>query len=247
MKLQIICLIITFIITAILGKIIIPILKKLKIGQVERTDGPRTHLRKQGTPTMGGIIMMLAIIIPIVIAVFCVDSSIRNSILISPDGRRVVNSYSGSLNVNYNYWGDTLDNPNQYLKPDDVEYWYASADNLTYFDGLELNNSFILVKNSERLCEKIISKDLKIYYKSNDKFKIQVYDKYGKVAFYEEVTFFINNHEYFAITDDNGFATLKIKEKPGKYVIFTQYGDAIVKNKITVKSTLIMPKMFSKQ
>ena len=82
MKLQIICLIITFIITAILGKIIIPILKKLKIGQVERVDGPRTHLRKQGTPTMGGIIMMLAIIIPIVIAVFCVDSAIRNSILI---------------------------------------------------------------------------------------------------------------------------------------------------------------------
>ena len=167
------------------------------------------------------------------------NGTIRNSILISPDGRRVVNSYSGSLNANYNYWGDTLDNPNQYLKPDDVEYWYASADNLTYFDGLELNNSFILVKNSERLCEKIISKDLKIYYKSNDKFKIQVYDKYGKVAFYEEVTFFINNHEYFAITDDNGFATLKIKKKPGKYVVFTQYGDAIVKNKITVKSTLI--------
>ena len=82
MKLQIIYLIITFIITAILGKIIIPILKKLKIGQVERTDGPRTHLRKQGTPTMGGIIMMLAIIIPIAIVAFCFDGSTRNSILI---------------------------------------------------------------------------------------------------------------------------------------------------------------------
>lgn len=82
MKFQIIYLIITFIITAILGKIIIPILKKLKIGQVERTDGPRTHLRKQGTPTMGGIIMMIAIIIPIAIAAFTFDSSKRNSILI---------------------------------------------------------------------------------------------------------------------------------------------------------------------
>lgn len=82
MKLQIICLLLTFIITAMLGKIIIPILKKFKIGQVERTDGPRTHLRKQGTPTMGGIIMMLAIIIPIIVISFFVDSSIRNSILI---------------------------------------------------------------------------------------------------------------------------------------------------------------------
>lgn len=82
MKLQIIYLVITFIITAILGKIIIPILKKLKIGQVERTDGPRTHLRKQGTPTMGGIIMMLAIIVPMAIAAFNIDSNARNSILI---------------------------------------------------------------------------------------------------------------------------------------------------------------------
>ena len=82
MKLQIIYLVITFAITAILGKIIIPILKKLKIGQVERTDGPRTHLRKQGTPTMGGIIMMIAIIIPVAIAAFAFDNSIRNPILI---------------------------------------------------------------------------------------------------------------------------------------------------------------------
>ena len=174
------------------------------------------------------------------------NGTIKNSILMSPDGRRVVNSYAGSLDANYNYWGDTIDNPNQYLKPDDVEYWYASADNVTDFDDLELDNTFILVKNAERLYEKIISKDLKIYYKSNDKFKIQVYDKYGKLAVYEDVTFFINNHEYSTITDDKGFATLKIKEKPGKYVIFTQYGDTIVKNKIAVKSVLITKNLSKK-
>ncbi len=54
---------ITFVVTAILGKIIIPILKKLKVGQSERVDGPRSHLRKQGTPTMGGIMMIISIII----------------------------------------------------------------------------------------------------------------------------------------------------------------------------------------
>ena len=72
MKIQIVFLSLSFIITAILGKLIIPILKKYKIGQTERYDGPRTHLKKQGTPTMGGIIMILAIIIPLaLVCIFC--------------------------------------------------------------------------------------------------------------------------------------------------------------------------------
>ena len=45
----------SFVITMILGLIIVPILKKLKVGQIERDDGPESHLKKQGTPTMGGI------------------------------------------------------------------------------------------------------------------------------------------------------------------------------------------------
>ncbi len=52
-------LIISFIGTVILGFIIIPILKKLKIGQVVRDDGPQSHLKKSGTPTMGGVIMLI--------------------------------------------------------------------------------------------------------------------------------------------------------------------------------------------
>ena len=63
MSIQIIYLILAFILTTILGKFIIPILKKLKVGQSEREDGPRSHLKKQGTPTMGGIMMMLTMII----------------------------------------------------------------------------------------------------------------------------------------------------------------------------------------
>ena len=43
---EIIYLLISFFCTAILGKLIIPVLKKLKVGQSERLDGPRTHLRK---------------------------------------------------------------------------------------------------------------------------------------------------------------------------------------------------------
>ena len=53
----------SFILTVILALIIIPILKKIKIGQIERDDGPQSHLKKQGTPTMGGIIFMISIIL----------------------------------------------------------------------------------------------------------------------------------------------------------------------------------------
>lgn len=63
MNFQTTILFISFAITIVLALIIIPILKKIKIGQIEREDGPQSHLKKQGTPTMGGIIFMLAIVI----------------------------------------------------------------------------------------------------------------------------------------------------------------------------------------
>lgn len=67
---QIIYLLLAFVLTAILGKIVIPILKKLKVGQSERSDGPRAHLKKQGTPTMGGIMMIISIIV--IVGVYCI-------------------------------------------------------------------------------------------------------------------------------------------------------------------------------
>ncbi len=47
--------------TAALGLLLIPILEKLKFGQTVRDDGPQRHLKKMGTPTMGGIIFIPAI------------------------------------------------------------------------------------------------------------------------------------------------------------------------------------------
>ena len=63
-------LLISFGITVALALVIIPILKRLKVGQIERTDGPESHLKKQGTPTMGGIIIILAITIVTILAYF---------------------------------------------------------------------------------------------------------------------------------------------------------------------------------
>lgn len=43
----------------LMGPLVIPGLRRLKFGQEVRTDGPQSHLVKQGTPTMGGVIFML--------------------------------------------------------------------------------------------------------------------------------------------------------------------------------------------
>lgn len=53
----------SFAISAAAGPLIIPILRKLKVGQTVRDDGPQTHLKKNGTPTMGGIIFLLGVIV----------------------------------------------------------------------------------------------------------------------------------------------------------------------------------------
>ena len=58
--------IIAFIVSIIMGFIIIPILKKRKVGQIERDDGPQSHLKKQGTPTMGGIIIIITMILVVI-------------------------------------------------------------------------------------------------------------------------------------------------------------------------------------
>ena len=54
---------IAFGISVVLSPIVIPFLKKLKFGQFVRDDGPETHLKKSGTPTMGGLIILLSLVI----------------------------------------------------------------------------------------------------------------------------------------------------------------------------------------
>lgn len=54
---------IAFIIAVILGPLFIPFLRRLKFGQSIREEGPKGHQKKAGTPTMGGIIILLALAI----------------------------------------------------------------------------------------------------------------------------------------------------------------------------------------
>ena len=50
-----------FALSVILCPVIIPLLRKMKFGQYVRDDGPKNHLKKAGTPTMGGIIIIISI------------------------------------------------------------------------------------------------------------------------------------------------------------------------------------------
>jgi len=70
MNIQMLVGLISFAITVISSLCIIPYLRKLKIGQMVRADGPESHLKKQGTPTMGGVMMLIAIIILLAIFAF---------------------------------------------------------------------------------------------------------------------------------------------------------------------------------
>lgn len=54
---------ISTVLTLIIGKILIPILKSAKIGQNIRQEGPKSHYQKAGTPTMGGVMFLISTLI----------------------------------------------------------------------------------------------------------------------------------------------------------------------------------------
>lgn len=57
----IISVLISFAISAILCPILIPFLRKLKFGQTIRDEGPKAHMKKSGTPTMGGLAILISV------------------------------------------------------------------------------------------------------------------------------------------------------------------------------------------
>ena len=83
------------------------------------------------------------------------------------------------------------------------------------------------------------NKDLTMYYGAGKAYKVKVVDDYGKAAKKLKVTFKISGKKHYAYTDTNGYASLKISKKPGKYAITAEYKGFKVSNKVTVKSTIV--------
>ena len=65
---SIISAVVAFLVTALLGYLVIPFLKKLKYGQPILDEGPNWHKDKQGTPTMGGIMIIAGVIVSIAVS-----------------------------------------------------------------------------------------------------------------------------------------------------------------------------------
>lgn len=59
----VISVIIAFALSVVLGPIMIPFLRRLKVGQTVRDEGPKSHLKKSGTPTMGGILILTSVVV----------------------------------------------------------------------------------------------------------------------------------------------------------------------------------------
>lgn len=60
-KMCVTAVLLSFALSAFLGPLLIPFLRRLKCGQTVRDDGPATHLGKTGTPTMGGILILASV------------------------------------------------------------------------------------------------------------------------------------------------------------------------------------------
>lgn len=62
-KVSIMAVLVSFTLSALAGPVVIPFLRRLKCGQTVRDDGPATHLKKTGTPTMGGILILFSVVV----------------------------------------------------------------------------------------------------------------------------------------------------------------------------------------
>lgn len=67
MKIAIISVLTAWVVGMALGPLLIPLLRILKFGQRVRSDGPKRHLKKAGTPTMGGILFIIALVVTVFI------------------------------------------------------------------------------------------------------------------------------------------------------------------------------------
>ncbi|WMJ23762.1 phospho-N-acetylmuramoyl-pentapeptide-transferase [Paludicola sp. MB14-C6] len=77
--------IVGFTVTAILGTVMIPFLRKLKYGQTIREDGPTWHKQKQGTPTMGGMMFIVGTVVAAVVG-FSYLVFVQKSVLLETKG-----------------------------------------------------------------------------------------------------------------------------------------------------------------
>ena len=102
--------IIALLISFLIGPKIIRTLKKHRIGEMIRQNGPESHHKKEGTPTMGGVIILLSVILPTIlfadiynyyIQILLISTSVMGIVGLFDDYLKVVKKYSKGLIARY--------------------------------------------------------------------------------------------------------------------------------------------------
>ncbi|MPQ43690.1 phospho-N-acetylmuramoyl-pentapeptide-transferase [Clostridium tarantellae] len=75
--------IISFIIASIIGPVLIPLLHKLKFGQNIRAEGPKSHQKKAGTPTIGGLIFIFSTAITMIVMIRVMNKNFSDEAMIA--------------------------------------------------------------------------------------------------------------------------------------------------------------------
>lgn len=88
--------------------------------------------------------------------------------------------------------------------------------------------------------------NLNLYYNKITTYKVKLTDSKGNPLSGKVISFAINNKIVGATTDGNGVAKLKVKLKPGSYVVTAQYGDTTVLNTIKIKNNILTKDMTKK-
>src|SRR5699024_11929814 len=91
--------IIALLITFILVPVLIPTLKRMKFGQSIREEGPQSHMKKTGTPTMGGLTFLLSIIVTSILAIIFMDNA--NPIILLLLDRKSTRLNSSHVSISY--------------------------------------------------------------------------------------------------------------------------------------------------
>lgn len=171
------------------------------------------------------------------------------SSIVSADATKTLNSqYEIKL---FDNKGNPLKNANVNISIDSRNYKLISDDNGVLLLNIDLNPGRYDVRITnpstnesktqtvnvvKRITE---NKDLTMYYGAGKYYTVRVADDNGNAAKNVKVTFTINGNNHIITTDNNGYASLKISQNPGKYTITAEYKGFKVSNKITVKSTII--------
>lgn len=87
---------VSFLLTAVLGRWLVPMLHRLKFGQTIRDIGPAWHKNKQGTPTMGGIMFALGMVVTLVVAIVVCELFLPVKIFREGTEGNIVNSLTST-------------------------------------------------------------------------------------------------------------------------------------------------------